>query len=576
MRAPNPFQPPKKKGDSGLSPKKVSPDNTERIANDDNVAEKLQNEEIRHNDGLDKSELDSSADIANDIDNNEFSVDNVVDDDSVDTEVNHDWENDPDEDFEDVETQEEHDLARELAEEENGANEELSDNSNTSGTNTDSSNGDSSNGDGLDTDAPTIFFDPNGDDSYTNSKDNSNSGDGYRDNDTDTTVDSADAGSTGRYQRRYADNDYRAEIPATGPRHAMPDDDDDYDEDYYDNGGKSKGSGLKILAGFVAGALIVGGGFAAWQYFGSSDSTVRVASAKDYIAPEDSSDPCEPFEKLTCSVEKEFSDTPAGTLVEQSIEPGKEVEEGTSIVLKYSKGSENVTVPNVVGLSEQDAKEQLYQAGLVVSQVSKVDGDGQPGTVLEVTGVEQGAVVPNGSEVNLTVATGKIQIPDWSGKTREFVEAEAGNLGLVVTFREEESDKPSGTVISQSIKDDEVAAGDAVEVVLAKSFEDKQVEIPDVLGKSEEEAQSSLAEAGFRKITTVNVKNSDVTEKQVTQVVPGKGKKVGVESEITLIVSEPSSGGNDRDRGEGDNNADNGGNGNSADNAGSVDTPDVN
>lgn len=293
-----------------------------------------------------------------------------------------------------------------------------------------------------------------------------------------------------------------------------------------------------VIGVWFALLAVFGGVLVYNNYF--SGTKVVVPTAQERITfEEQDAQPCEPFGALACSVSWEFNDAPYGTLVSQSIAPNTETKEGEPIVLTYSKGAENVSVPGVVGLSEKDAKEQLYDSGLVVTSVTKVDSSGKPGTVVELVGVNKGDIVPNGAEVSMTVASGKVKIPDWTGKTQEFVEAESENMGIKVTFKEEESDAPAGTVISQSVKDADLGEGDALEVVLAKGFEVKQVEIPDVLGKKQDEAQAILAEAGFRKITTVNVKNSEVTEAQVTQVVPGKGKTVSVESDVTIVVSEP-------------------------------------
>lgn len=319
-------------------------------------------------------------------------------------------------------------------------------------------------------------------------------------------------------------------------------DDDDYVEEE-SRGGKHRseegGNSKKgIIAGIVS-TLVVAGAVAAF-FVVNDNNKVSVASAADYISYDFEGDVCDDFEKLPCEVKWVFNNSKTrGELVKQSIAPGERVSPDEEITLYYSQGREYVEVPNVIGLSKDDAHEQLYRAGLDVTQVTNVDAAAKAGTVTEVSGAEAGAEVPNGTEVQISVANGNVEIPDWTGKTKEFVESQAEGLNVSVSFKEEESESPAGTVISQSVKNESISEGDAVEVVIAKSFDTEQVKIPKVLEKSEEQAQSLLAEAGFRKITTVVVENTKVTERQVTQVVPKEGEEVGTDSDITIIVSEP-------------------------------------
>lgn len=304
---------------------------------------------------------------------------------------------------------------------------------------------------------------------------------------------------------------------------------------------KKKQRTINIAASTVAVVLAagVGVGVYTWKNYVMEHSVVT-PTAVQTIGLTDKVDPCDSFKDFQCETQWVTDDVkPHGALIDQSVVAGSSVKKGDVIKLTYSKGPENVSVPNIVGLSEDDAREQLYQAGLKVANVTRVDSPNKLGSVVDVVGAKKGDILPNGAEVSLSVANGSVRIPDWAGKSKSFVEAESSNLGIKTVFRDEESDKPVGTVISQSVKDAPVSTGDTIEVVVAKPFEDKQVEVPDVLGKSGKDAQSLLAEAGFRKITTVEVQNNAVTKSQVTQVVPGKGQKVSVSSDVTLIVSNP-------------------------------------
>jgi probable serine/threonine-protein kinase len=141
--------------------------------------------------------------------------------------------------------------------------------------------------------------------------------------------------------------------------------------------------------------------------------------------------------------------------------------------------------------------------------------------------------------VNLEVANGKVGIPDWIGKTKDFVEQDAKKHGIKVKYLEEDSDKTPGTVLSQSPKATESAPTNEVQVTIARSAKVSDISIPDVVGKSEQEAQSTLATAGLRKISTVKVPNCAVSSSQVTQTIPAAGGSVKSDTDVTIIVSDP-------------------------------------
>lgn len=321
-----------------------------------------------------------------------------------------------------------------------------------------------------------------------------------------------------------------------------------YDFDPREEVNKRTGIGSKIAVGVstVVATALLGGAF----YYtvisdnlpisiDSSSDKITVPQATESLSYNDKN-PCDAFENLNCNIEWVFDNSPKGTLLSQSLEAGSNVDVNSAITLTYSKNKENVEIPNVVGLSENDAKESLYQAGLNITQVSRVSANGeQAGTVIKLENAEPGNIVANDSEVALIVADGTINIPDWTGKTKEFVQAEASNMGIKPVFREEESDAPAGTVISQSIKEQQVSTGDSIEVVIAKNFNTQKKKIPDVVAMSPTEASAKLAEEGFRKITTVVVSNNEVTREQVTQIVPGADTEVELDQDITLIISKP-------------------------------------
>lgn len=91
------------------------------------------------------------------------------------------------------------------------------------------------------------------------------------------------------------------------------------------------------------------------------------------------------------------ADYEAGVVIYQSPKPPKTVKAGSTIVIRVSKGAEIVTVPNVVGWSKADARDELDKAGVTYIMRTRVDSSVAVGQVCAVTyidanGVEQDAV----------------------------------------------------------------------------------------------------------------------------------------------------------------------------------------
>lgn len=105
-------------------------------------------------------------------------------------------------------------------------------------------------------------------------------------------------------------------------------------------------------------------------------------------------------------VEEYSEDSEKGVIFKQSIAAGEKVTEGTEIVLTVSLGIETVEVPNVGGLSIEEAKKQLEELGLKVSTVELYnEGDYIKGTVKQNHGMAPaaGETVAKGEEILLQV-----------------------------------------------------------------------------------------------------------------------------------------------------------------------------
>jgi beta-lactam-binding protein with PASTA domain/tRNA A-37 threonylcarbamoyl transferase component Bud32 len=115
-----------------------------------------------------------------------------------------------------------------------------------------------------------------------------------------------------------------------------------------------------------------------------------------------------------------FSSKPAGQVVDQDPAAGQQVVEGTEVLLDVSKGTKQVGVPNVVGMSEADARTTLEQAGFQVTS-TQAPSDSTPEGVVSDQSPDGGTQATKGSTVAITVSSGPstATVPDEIGQDKQ-------------------------------------------------------------------------------------------------------------------------------------------------------------
>ncbi|GAA5053274.1 serine/threonine-protein kinase [Thermocatellispora tengchongensis] len=205
---------------------------------------------------------------------------------------------------------------------------------------------------------------------------------------------------------------------------------------------------------------------------------------------------------------------PEGNVLRTDPAGGSEVEPGSRLVLIPSLGPKLVTVPNVQGLSEGDAKARLAEAGLVPDDVTRIANETvQRGLVLR-SSPQVGAKVKEGSKVDIVLSAGLLT-PDVMGLPRDQAEQFLREQGFNVQVIEQADDAQPCTVIAQEPKaKSEIDKGALVSLTVSQCQQewhwpwennDENANddttfnvIPNVLYKNVRDAQQELRAAGFR------------------------------------------------------------------------------
>ena len=124
---------------------------------------------------------------------------------------------------------------------------------------------------------------------------------------------------------------------------------------------------------------------------------------------------------------------------------------GSSITLTISDGPGDTTVPTtIIGMSLEEARNELAAAGLLVTQIVPVDSNSRTGVVLKIT-PDAGSIIKAGSGVILEIASGSLKVPallDLTGIEAQTILTQAGFLVKEISGYDEA--KPIGVVLAQA------------------------------------------------------------------------------------------------------------------------------
>ena len=164
------------------------------------------------------------------------------------------------------------------------------------------------------------------------------------------------------------------------------------------------------------------------------------------------------YNKGVCvTVEYVHSDTaPKGQIISSSPAAGTKLYEGETLILTISLGKlqQTVSVPDLYGLSEAQARQVLEERSLMLGNVTYEVSSVAVGKTIrqQYSAYEQ---IPKGSAVDITVSlgnsAGQKYVPDLYGLNTEQAAQELAKVGLVIgSIYSVESGAQKGTVVTQT------------------------------------------------------------------------------------------------------------------------------
>ena len=158
--------------------------------------------------------------------------------------------------------------------------------------------------------------------------------------------------------------------------------------------------------------------------------------------------------------EESSDDVDKGDITRTDPEAGTKVEPGSTVQVYISSGKGDISVPSVIGDSEEEAKATLEAAGFDVETRSDYSDSVEKGKVMIQT-PEADTKGKEGDTVTITISLGTetIDVPDVTNKSQSAAQSTLENSGLSAGSISEE---PSDTVKKGNVISSDPAAGTKV------------------------------------------------------------------------------------------------------------------
>lgn len=196
---------------------------------------------------------------------------------------------------------------------------------------------------------------------------------------------------------------------------------------------------------------------------------------------------------------------------------------------------------SVVGMKIEEAEKALMGADIPY-EIEHVNDDAIATNIVISQSYEKGEMIPAGTKVKITVSSGKeeIDVPNVVGY--EVSQAETileDDYGFHVTHGYEYSDEvEKDRVISQDpVSTQKVAKGSTIKIIVSNGPEVKETEVPDLRGRTSQEAEAMLTNAGLKLGATSEEYSATVPAGQVILQSTSSGTKVTEGSSVDITIS---------------------------------------
>jgi len=202
--------------------------------------------------------------------------------------------------------------------------------------------------------------------------------------------------------------------------------------------------------------------------------------------------------ELRVDVNEEPSpDIPRGEVIRTNPTAGSQLQKGTAVTVTVSSGREITDVPDVRGMTPQEAADALAAVDLQLEQqVREVSSEDVTAGRIAEQSPAPGSQLSKGSRVSVAVSTGPalVRVPSITGMQLEQAEETLASVGLSSQVTSVDSFEREGQILSVANEGAMVAPGTAVGLEVSNGM---LVTMPDLTRLSQADALAALREAGW-------------------------------------------------------------------------------
>ena len=174
---------------------------------------------------------------------------------------------------------------------------------------------------------------------------------------------------------------------------------------------------------------------------------------------------------------------------------------GLGSMLGWFGGSDEITVPNFVGKTLEEATAEAEEKGLVIQEGDLVFSPDQEEGFIASQNPASGSKVTEGKVITVNISKGKKDgvVPKIEGmdydEAKEYLESFGFKMGPGVTV---DSPLPKGIIVSQSVPyGTQTKSGTEINVEISNGKGKEMVKVPNLIGRTPDEANSLLSQAGL-------------------------------------------------------------------------------
>ena len=209
--------------------------------------------------------------------------------------------------------------------------------------------------------------------------------------------------------------------------------------------------------------------------------------------------------------------------------------------IKEEEETKQVSVPYLIGLTEDEAKDALSKEGLGYGVSERVQSDEfERGQIISQS-PEADQKVDVNTEILVSVSIGKAiekkKVPEVAGQDEAAAKNMMANSGFVVEVEQREDDNvPAGKVITTAPAGG-VEVVEGTKIILYVSKGSNKVTVPPLKDMTKEQAANLLASMELTGSVSGEEFSDDVEEGKIISQSPAAGEKVPKNTPITYVVS---------------------------------------